>query len=272
MTDQPEDQPAQSDQAAQPAEGDHAGLREPQLRPMPEDWQRCLAIVAHPDDLEYGVAGAIAAWTAAGCDVAYLLVTRGEAGIAGMSPEEARVVREREQRASAAVVGVSTVEFLDHHDGMIEQSLALRRDISRAIRRHRPELLVTLNHHDSWGGQTWNTPDHRAVGRAVLDARGDAGNEWIFPELVAEGLQPWSGVRWVAVASSPNATHAVDATGLLEKAVASLAEHRAYIKALSDDDPTEYARKHLTSYAESVASRFGGRPALSFEVFGDTED
>jgi LmbE family N-acetylglucosaminyl deacetylase len=272
MTDEAEDQPVQRDQPDQPAQREQPEQREPQLRPMPDDWQRCLAIVAHPDDLEYGVAGAIAAWTAAGRDVAYLLVTRGEAGIAGMSPDEARVVREREQRASAAVVGVTTVEFLDHRDGMIEQSLALRRDISRAIRRHRPELLVTLNHHDSWGGTSWNTADHRAVGRAVLDARGDAGNEWIFPELVAEGFQPWAGVRWVAVASSPHATHAVDATGLLEKAVASLAEHSAYIRALSDEDPTEYARKHLTAYAESVAPRFGGRPALSFEVFGDTGD
>ncbi len=243
-----------------------------QLRPMPDDWQRCLAIVAHPDDLEYGVAGAIASWTAAGRDVAYLLVTRGEAGIAGMSPEEAAPLRVREERASAAVVGVSTVEFLDHRDGMIEEGLALRRDLSRAIRRHRPELVITLNHHDTWGGTAWNTPDHRAVGRAVLDAKGDAGNEWIFPELVAEGFERWDGVRWVAVASSPHATHAVDASGTLDLAVASLAEHRAYIKALSDEDPTEYARKHLAAYAESVAPRFGGRPAWRFEVFGDTGD
>jgi LmbE family N-acetylglucosaminyl deacetylase len=120
-----------------------------QLAPMPGDWQRALAIVAHPDDLEYGAAAAIAEWTDAGREVGYLLVTRGEAGIDGMEPEQAARIREDEQRASAAVAGVGTVEFLDHPDGVIEPGLRLRRDLAAAVRRHRPELLVTLNHHDT---------------------------------------------------------------------------------------------------------------------------
>src|SRR5690606_23213060 len=164
-----------------------------QLAPMPEDWQRALAVVAHPDALEYGAAAAIAAWTDAGKEVAYLLATRGEAGIDGISPAEAAPLREREQIASAAVVGVTTVEFLDHRDGVIEYGPALRRDIAAAIRRHRPELVVTLNHRDTFGDTFWNTPDHKAVGRATLDAAADAGNRWIFPELVEQGLQPWGG-------------------------------------------------------------------------------
>src|SRR5687767_5803739 len=121
-----------------------------QLTPMPEDWQRALAVVAHPDDLEYGAAAAIAHWTAAGRDIAYALVTRGEAGIDGMAPKEAAAVREAEQRASAAVVGVGAVEFLGHRDGVIEGGTTLRRDLAAAVRRHRPELLLTLNHHDTW--------------------------------------------------------------------------------------------------------------------------
>ncbi|MET9019473.1 PIG-L deacetylase family protein [Actinopolymorpha sp. NPDC004070] len=241
---------------------------QPDFAPMPTDWQRCLAIVAHPDDLEYGAAGAIASWTAAGHEVIYLLVTRGEAGIDNLSPAEAEKVREREQRASAEVVGVDQVEYLDHADGVIEEGPRLRRDLARAIRRHRPELLVTLNHHDSWGMPgSWNTPDHRAVGRAVLDAAGDAGNRWIFPELVDEGHEPWNGVRYVAVASSPYASHAVDVSGTFDRAVASLAEHRAYIQALDDRDPVDYAREHLTTYTQGAAERFGGRPAVSFELF-----
>ncbi|SFY20865.1 N-acetylglucosaminyl deacetylase, LmbE family [Streptomyces atratus] len=179
---------------------------------MPTDWRRALAVVAHPDDLEYGCAAAIAGWTDGGREVSYLLATRGEAGIDTLEPEKAAPLRECEQRASAAVVGVSTVEFLDHRDGVIEYGLPLRRDVAAAIRRHRPELLVTLNHRDTWGGVAWNTPDHRAVGRATLDAAGDAGNRWIFPELAEAGLQPWNGVRWVAVAGSSAPTHAVDAT------------------------------------------------------------
>lgn len=237
------------------------------LEPMPDDWHRCLAIVAHPDDLEYGAAAAVAAWTAAGKDVAYLLVTRGEAGIDGMSPKDAAPLREREQRASAAVVGVQSVEFLDHRDGVIEETLELRRDLAAAIRRHRPELVLTLNHHDTWEPGAWNTPDHRAVGRVTLDAVGDAGNRWIFPELAEQGLEPWGGVRWVAVAASPRPTHAVDVTDTLERGIASLAQHRAYIAGLTDQDPDEYARDLLTGFARAVAPRFAGRPAVSFELF-----
>ncbi|MER6108158.1 PIG-L deacetylase family protein [Streptomyces hirsutus] len=238
-----------------------------QLAPMPDDWQRALAVVAHPDDLEYGCSAAIASWTDAGREVTYVLATRGEAGIDTLAPAECGPVREREQRASAAVVGVSTVEFLDHRDGVIEYGTALRRDTAAAIRRHRPELVITLNHRDTWDGAFWNTPDHVAVGRAVLDAAGDAGNRWIFPELTEQGLEPWNGVRWVAVAGSSTPTHAVDATDGLDRAVRSLLEHRAYIEALTDQDPEEYVRGFLTESARETGKRFGDRPAVSFELF-----
>jgi LmbE family N-acetylglucosaminyl deacetylase len=236
-----------------------------QLKPMPDDWQRALAVVAHPDDLEYGCSAAIAAWTDAGREIAYVLATRGEAGIDTLEPDKCGPLREREQRASAAVVGVSEVEFLDHKDGVVEYGTALRRDIAAAIRRHRPELVITLNHRETWGGVAWNTPDHVAVGRATLDAAADAGNRWIFPEL---GLEPWSGVRWVAVAGSATPTHAVDATPGLERAVLSLLEHRTYIEVLSDEDPETYVRSFLTGHMQTTGERFGGRPAVAFELFG----
>ncbi|MEU3725598.1 PIG-L family deacetylase [Streptomyces sp. NPDC031705] len=250
---------------------EHAA-QQPTLQPMPTDWQRALAVVAHPDDLEYGCAAAIAAWTDGGREVAYVLATRGEAGIDGVAPDECGPLREAEQRASAAVVGVSSVEFLDHRDGVVEYGLGLRRDIAAAIRRHRPELVITLNHRDTWGGAGgggyWNTPDHKAVGRAVLDAAGDAGNRWIFPELITEqGLEPWNGVRWVAVAGTSTPTHAVEAGPGLERAVRSLLEHKAYITALTDQDPEEYVRDFLTGNVQQVAARFDGRPAVAFEVF-----
>ncbi|MEU2296746.1 PIG-L deacetylase family protein [Streptomyces antibioticus] len=239
----------------------------PQLRPMPEDWRRALAVVAHPDDLEYGCSAAVAVWTDAGREVAYVLATRGEAGIDTVPPSACGALREREQRASAAVVGVSTVEFLDHADGVVTYGPDLRRDIAAAIRRHRPELVITLNHRDTWGGVAWNTPDHVAVGRATLDAAGDAGNRWIFPELTDQGLEPWNGVRWVAVAGSSTPTHAVDATAGLDRAIASLLEHRTYIEALTDEAPETYARNFLTGVARSAGERYGGRPAVAFELF-----
>ncbi|MFG2330777.1 PIG-L deacetylase family protein [Streptomyces sp. NPDC048604] len=242
----------------------------PALAPMPEDWRRALAVVAHPDDLEYGCAAAVAHWTDGGREVAYLLATRGEAGIDTLDPAACAPLREAEQRASAAVVGVETVEFLDHRDGVIQYGLDLRRDIAAAIRRHRPELVITLNHRDTWSagpGGPWNTPDHLAVGRATLDAAGDAGNRWIFPELAEQGLEPWNGVRWVAVAGSTSPTHAVAAEPGLERGIESLLCHRAYIEALTDEEPEEYVRGFLTGIAARTGERFGGVPAVSFEVF-----
>ncbi|WP_407560917.1 PIG-L deacetylase family protein [Streptomyces sp. 184] len=256
---------------------DSAHAEAANLAPLPDDWQRALAVVAHPDDLEYGTAAAVAKWTDAGKEVAYVLATRGEAGIDGLEPVECARVREAEQRAGSAVVGVSALEFLDHRDGVIEEGLPLRRDLAAAIRRHRPELVVTINHHDTWGtgpGAPRNTPDHRAVGRAVLDAVGDAGNRWIFTELLEQGLEPWGGVRWTAVAGSPYPTHAEEVTdAAMGRAVASLAEHHAYIVGLGEDDPREYARGLIEQMLASTGKQRGVDLAVGFELvpqsFGD---
>ncbi len=156
--------------------------------------ERVLAVAAHPDDLEYGAAALVARWTRGGADVVYLLVTRGEAGIDGLPPAESARVRTEEQIAGAAVVGVSTVEFLDHPDGTIEYGLPLRRDLAVAIRRHRPDTLLLVNHRETWGPGRLNSPDHRNVGQAALDAIGDAGNRWIFPDARG-GSAPHAGVQ-----------------------------------------------------------------------------
>lgn len=239
-----------------------------ELLPMPTDWQHGLVVVAHPDDIEYGAAAAIATWTAVGHEVSYVLVSRGEAGIDNMAPAEAGPLREAEQRASAAVVGVDSVHFLDHPDGVIQGGPGLRRDLAAGIRRRRPELVVTLNHHDTWGPGSWNSADHRVVGRAVLDSVADAGNRWIFADLVDEGLEPWDGVRWVAVAGSPYPTHAVDVSDALERAAASLAAHRSYLEALDDRAAEEQAREWVARVTASVSARFGGVSAISFELIG----
>jgi len=175
------------------------------LETIPENWDRALAVVAHPDDLEYGTASAIARWTSQGEQVVYLLITRGEAGIDSMVPEEAGPVREAEERDSAREVGVYTVEFLNYKDGVIEYGLPLRRDIARAIRRHHPDLLITINYQLTFGGSKLNMADHRWTGLAVLDAARDAGNRWIFRELIEEGLEPWGNVKVVCV--SPLASY-----------------------------------------------------------------
>ncbi|MDN5920363.1 MAG: PIG-L family deacetylase [Pseudonocardia sp.] len=232
--------------------------------PLPEDADRILVVVAHPDDLEYGGSGAVARWTEQGREVVYLLLTRGEAGIDTMAPAECGPVREAEQRAAAAAVGVGVVEFLDHPDGLIEYSVALRRDIAAAIRRHRPELLVIGNHRENWPGGGLNMADHVHAGRAAIDAARDAGNRWLFP---GEGGEPWNGVRAVAVSSSPYAAHAVDIGATFDQAVASLAAHGAYLAALGGTmaDPDTFLR----GMAERAGARLpGAELATPFELIG----
>jgi LmbE family N-acetylglucosaminyl deacetylase len=222
-------------------------------------------VVAHPDDIEYGTAMAVAKWTAAGKIVTYLLATRGEAGIDGIEPDEAGPLREVEERESAAVVGVSVVEFLDHTDGVVEYGLPLRREIAAAIRRHRPEIVITMNYELTFFGQFLNMADHRNVGLATLDAARDAGNRWIFTDLLDEGLEPWSGVRMVAVAATSGPTHAVDVSEHLDAGVASLECHRAYIDGLGQDfDP----RSFLEDNGRETGRRLGVDLAIAFQVIG----
>lgn len=233
----------------------------PVLLPFPDDWERALCIVAHPDDLEYGAAGAIARWTAAGKQVSYLLVTRGEAGIDGMDPAEAAPLREAEERASAAVVGVDTVDFLDGHvDGVVEYGLPLRRDLTAAIRRVRPDLVLSMNHTESWGGPSFNMADHRHVGLAALDASRDAGNRWIYPDAGDR----WAGVRRVAMGGSPAPTHFVELGDAIETAIASLREHAAYLQGLGTDfDPDAFLRGN----AEAAGVQAGCGYATTFRLY-----
>jgi LmbE family N-acetylglucosaminyl deacetylase len=232
------------------------------MEPFTDNWSRALCVVAHPDDLEYGVAGAIAKWTAAGKHVSYLLVTRGEAGIDGLDPVACARVREAEERASARVVGVDTVEFLEGHpDGLVEYGLPLRRDLTAAIRRIRPEVLLSINFRETWGGRSFNMADHRNVGWALLDAARDAGNRWVF----TDAGERWDGVRTVAFSGSPSSTHYVDIGSHVEQSIASLREHAAYIDGLGqpDFDPDAFLRGSARAAGELAGCEY----AVALEVF-----
>jgi len=221
--------------------------------------QRVLAIVAHPDDIEYGAAAAVAVWAAAGADCRYLLATRGEAGIDGMEPVTAARVREEEQRRSAAVLGVDAVEFLNHPDGTICDRLTLRREFAEAIRRHQPDTLLLFNHRESWSPGVRNSADHQIVGTAALDAVADAGNRWIFP-----GAAPHSA-KLALVAGSPQATHALDVSAGVDLAVASLREHRAYLQGLGEHPMAD--PEFLRAFLEQTGARVGVPAALAVEVW-----
>ena len=232
---------------------------------FPEDWQSALAIVAHPDDLEYGAASAVAKWTAQGKNVTYVMVSRGEAGIDTLHPSETGPLRSQEEINAAQAVGVDTVEFLDHADGVIEYSLPLRRDISRAIRRHRPDVILTLSHHLQFPSGHLNQADHRHAGTAVFDAARDAANRWIFTELLDEGIEPWNGVRFVAVFGPSNATHGIDVSGYWEQGMESLRQHRAYLEYLGDET-TARTFKFLTAHAEEAGQAISCEHAVLAEL------
>jgi LmbE family N-acetylglucosaminyl deacetylase len=237
----------------------------PRLEPLREDWQRALCVVAHPDDLEFGAAAAVARWTGQGKQVGYCMVTSGEAGIDGMEPERCRRIRESEQRESARLVGVEEVDFLGLPDGVLEYGVPLRRAIAAVVRRHRPEIVVTGNFRETWGGRNLNQADHVAVGRAVVDAVRDAGNRWVFPEQLGDGREPWGGLREVWAFGSPSSGHAVDTTDTFDAGVASLEAHRAYIDGLGWEGFD--AREFLEGFGRQGGQSLGVAFAATFEVF-----
>lgn len=200
-----------------------------------DDFRTVLCVVAHPDDVEYGTSSAVARWTSRGVEVAYLLLTRGEAGMPN-PPEETARIRRGEQEAACAAVGVTSLEILEHPDGVLQSSLDIRRDIARAIRKHQPDVVVT---------GTWevefvaglNQADHRVAGMCCLDAIRDADNRWVFPELIDEGLEPWK-VRWFLVGGHTEPTHGVDVSGEpLARGVSALEAHGDYLAAIEGHPP-----------------------------------
>lgn len=189
--------------------------------------ERVLVVTAHPDDLDFGAAGTIAGWTDAGIEVAYCIVTDGDAG--GFDPDVPRGdiagIRRAEQLAAAATLGVDDVTFLGHADGYLEVTLDVRRDIARQIRRVRPQRVVTHSPERHWERMYASHPDHLAVGEATLRAvYPDARNPFWSPELATEGWAAWS-VAEVWVMGHPRADHTVDVTAHVDRKFAALDCH-----------------------------------------------
>ncbi len=157
------------------------------------------------------------------------------------------------------------MEFLHYPDGTISYGLPLRRDITRVIRRHRPEVIITINYRDAWAPGRPNHADHIAVGRAVLDGIRDAGHRWAFRDLLEEGLEPWA-VRTLLVTGSPLATHGVEVTHHLALGIESLKRHSAYLAALGQAHPMADPEECLEALARPAGRRLGTRFAVAFEV------
>ena len=190
--------------------------------------RRILCIAAHPDDLEFTVSGSVARWTREGRDATFCLVTTGGAGTNEHTPSSEGLlpIRERESREAARILGVTEVIFLGYQDGVVEPTIALRRELTRVIRRCRPDVVVcsdpTVRY---YGNEYLNHPDHRAVASAALDAVFPSSEtRAIFPELLAEGLEPHKVKEvWISGALPPDSW--IDIGDTLATKCASLKAH-----------------------------------------------
>jgi len=201
---------------------------------IPDNWdtpQRILVILAHPDDPEFFCGGTIARWTLAGHRVSYCLLTCGDKGTKdrSLTTETLCSLRQEEQRAAAAILGVHDVRFLDHPDGYLVPDLNLRKEITRVIRQEQPDILITCDPTNLYVRETYlNHPDHRAAGLATLDAVFPAARDHLnFIELWRdEQLEPHI-VRevWISLAQDPNV--AVDVTEHWDLKIRALSEHRS---------------------------------------------
>jgi LmbE family N-acetylglucosaminyl deacetylase len=236
----------------------------PSAEPLP-DVSRVLCVFAHPDDVDFSAAGTVAGWVASGLEVSYLLVTRGDAGGFDDTPRERMpAIREAEQRAAAAAIGVTDVTFLDgYRDGTVTPSVQLRQDITRHIRRVRPDRILTSSPLRRWERIAGPShPDHLAVGEATTCAiYPDARNEFAFPDLMADGLRPWV-VREVWYQGGPSPDHAVDVTDVFDIKMAALREHASQVSHV--DMPT-LVRARLAQAALAVGLP-EGRLAETFTV------
>jgi LmbE family N-acetylglucosaminyl deacetylase len=216
-------------------------------KPFPSHWRTGLVLVPHPDDPEYGCAAAVAKWTDAGKTVHYALASRGEAGIAGMAPEEAGPLREQEQRRSAAIVGVDDVRFWDFPDSNIRNTPELRAKIAEAITELDPDVVVTIYSGAEWAPGAPNQSDHIEFSNAVAAAYDSLADppRWLFE-------------------NGPDITHGEVVDDYLDRAVASLAAHDVYLSVLDPDTPVqEQARKQVEMTTQRRPD-FDGKHTVEF--------
>lgn len=218
-----------------------------------------LVVMAHPDDAEFSCGGTIARWTAQGAQVTYCICTNGDKGTsdAAMDPREVARIREQEQRAAAAVLGVRDLVFLGHPDGTLQPTLELRRDVVRVIRQVRPEAVICPDPTRRYGPGFINHPDHRAAGEVALDAiYPSARDPLVFPELRQAGLEPHK-VLQTYIANATEANCAVDIGAVLETKIRALMEHRSQVT-------EERLREFLPKRHAEVGERFGLQYAEAF--------
>jgi LmbE family N-acetylglucosaminyl deacetylase len=217
------------------------------IQPFPSDWRTALVLVPHPDDPEYGIGAAVAKWTSSGKTVYYALASRGEVGIAGMPPEEAGPLREREQRRSAAIVGVDDVQFWDFPDSQIRDTPKLRAKIAATITELAPDVVITIYSGPEWAPGAPNQRDHIEFSNAVAAAYDSLTDppRWLFE-------------------NGPEMTHGEVVDGFVDVAIASLSAHGAYLSVLDPDTPVEEQARQQVAMTTQPRPEFDGQHTVEF--------
>jgi LmbE family N-acetylglucosaminyl deacetylase len=243
-----------------------ATFGEPATPRPDQDISRVLVVTAHPDDCDFGAAGTIAHWVDAGLSVTILLCTHGEqGGFDDANREQMPAIREREQIAASAVLGVKDVRFLQgHRDGWLEPSWELQRQIVEVIRDVQPQRVLIQSPERWYERVQASHPDHLAAGEAAIRAVYPASeNRYAWPELVEQGLEPWH-VNEIWIMAHPQVTHAVDITDTFDRKVGALQAHESQTGHM--DAQLEGL---LRGWGGGVAKMFGlgqGRLAESFHI------
>lgn len=231
----------------------------------PAEISRVLCVAAHPDDIDYGAAGAVAGLTGRGVAVNYCVITDGQAGEAAGTPrEQVGALRQREQRLAAQLVGVSDLSFLGYPDGALTPGLDLRRELAAVIRRLRPDVVISHSPRRDLDRLIISHPDHLAAGEATLCAvYPDARNGHAFPELAERGLRPWT-VREVWLVGDPDPNLFIDVT---DSYPAKLAAIRAHASQHDPDRPASVLDEMMRGMLSAQARAAGfaeGRLAEAF--------
>ena len=219
--------------------------------------ERILVVTAHPDDVDFGSGGTVAAWTNLGIEVSYCICTNGDQGGEddAVPREEMPRIRQAEQRAAGEALGVSDIHFLNYRDGWLAPTFELRRDIVRVIRQVRPDRMVIQSPERNWNRIHASHPDHMAAGEAAIQAvYPDARNAFAWPELLSEeGLAPWTvGEVWVASSASPD--HWADITDTFPRKIEALTRH------LSQTGHMENLEETIRNWG-AINAEAGGLPA-----------
>jgi LmbE family N-acetylglucosaminyl deacetylase len=236
------------------------------MQPIPDsEIKRVLVVSAHPDDSDFGASGTLASWIKQGIHVSYCICTNGDQGgeESGIPVEEMPAVRQREQRAAGAALGVTDITFLNYRDGALEPTLALRKDIVRAIRIAQPDRMIIQSPERNWERIGASHPDHLAAGEAAIQAvYPDARNPFAFPDLLAAGIKPWR-VKEVWITAHAASDHYVDITDYFHLKMAALHEHASQTAHNSEME------NMVRSWGERNAAAGGlaeGRIAEAFKV------